>query len=143
MLYFAYGSNMNHEQMKVRCPGASFLRRAYLDDFKFVYDGYSHMRNGAVANIIQAKGSRVWGGLFEINKANLSALDQYEGHPNSYNRAERDVNDDNDIRYKAIVYCRAGKDLGKPLEEYRKIIIQGARDCDVSEEYIQSSLGPT
>ena len=51
--YFAYGSNMNHKQMKSRCPDSHFLKRAYLEGYKFAYDGYSKTRNGAVANIIE------------------------------------------------------------------------------------------
>lgn len=138
MLYFAYGSNMNHKQMEKRCPGASFLRRAYLDDFEFVYDGYSRMRNGAVANIVTMKRSRVWGGLFEINEANLSALDRYESYPKSYQRDELNVRDEDGKLYKAIVYFRNGRNLGEPSEEYRKVILIGANDCDLPAEYVQS-----
>ena len=60
--YFAYGSNMNHEQMMLRCPSAIFLKRARLENHKFVYDGYSKKRNGAVANIIKSSGDIAWGG---------------------------------------------------------------------------------
>lgn len=126
--------------MKERCPTAWFLRRAYLKNYKFVYDGWSTSRKSSVANIVLPDGNQVWGGLFEINEDNLSALDCYEGYPKSYNRAELDVKDDKGTTYKAIVYFRTGKDLRKPSEEYRKIILQGAQDCGLPKEYIQSYL---
>lgn len=140
MLYFAYGSNMNHEQMSKRCPNARFLCRAYLENHKFVYDGHSTTRKGPVANVVQENGNKVWGGLFEVNKDNLSALDYCEGYPNSYNRTDLDIKDDEGIIRKAIVYSRTGKDLGKPSKEYREITLQGARDCGLPNEYIQSFL---
>lgn len=50
--YFAYGSNMDINQMKDRCPDAEFMNVAYLKGYRFVYDGYSKKRRGAVANIV-------------------------------------------------------------------------------------------
>ncbi len=64
MFYFVYGSNMNHKQMKKRAPGAKFLGRAAIDNYKFVYDGWDAELGGAVGNIIPQKGSRVLGGLY-------------------------------------------------------------------------------
>lgn len=86
MLYFAYGSNMNHMQMRQRCPSSKYIKRVCLKDYKFVYDGYSSKRGGAVANVVKLRDNVVWGGLFEINKDNLAALDCYEGYPDSYDR---------------------------------------------------------
>lgn len=69
-MYYAYGSNMNHKQMKERCPDSRFLKRVYLKGYRFVYDGYSVIRKGPVANIIETKNGDdvVWGGLFEISE---------------------------------------------------------------------------
>ena len=140
MFYFAYGSNMSHQQMKERCPGAKFLFRAKLDGYLFQYDGRSQKRKGAVANVVLGGDGAVWGGVFEINADNLSALDCYEGYPNSYNRTDLDTKDNKGTTYKAIVYFRTGKDLGRPSEVYREIILRGAQDCGLPEEYIQSFL---
>jgi len=140
MLYFAYGSNMNHRQMKERCPNAHFLRRAYLEDYKFVYDGWSKNRKSPVANVILTKGSKTWGGLFDISDGDLVTLDHCEGYPTAYERAKLNIKDDKNNLYKAIVYFRTGKELGKPSKEYRQTITQGARDCSLPEEYTQSFL---
>ena len=95
MYYFAYGSNMNLDQMRKRCSsGFKFLCRVKLKDYKFVYDGYSENRKGAVANIIKSNNDIVWGGLFEVNKDCIEKLDFYEGYPNSYNRIIVKVEDD-------------------------------------------------
>jgi gamma-glutamylcyclotransferase (GGCT)/AIG2-like uncharacterized protein YtfP len=144
MLYFAYGSNMSHVQMDERCPGNSFVGPAKLVGYKFVYDGYSGNRKGAVANIIETKDFKdiVWGGLFEISEANRDALDCYEGYSGGiYNRKEIYVHDSNYKKCKALVYyLRDGKEIGKPSEDYRNIILQGAKDCDLPQEYINTYI---
>lgn len=138
MRYFAYGSNMCHEQMKRRCPSSNFLMRVYLEGYKLVYDGHSISRNGPVANVVISLKDRVWGGLFEINKDNLAALDCCEGYPRIYKRRELTVKDDQSTPYKTYVYLRDALNEGKPSSSYRGIVIQGAHDCGLPEEYIRT-----
>lgn len=67
--YFGYGSNMNFKQMQDRgCPKYKFISKAYLEDYKFVYDGFSKKRQCSVANVIYIPGNRVWRGIFKITK---------------------------------------------------------------------------
>ena len=73
MFYFAYGSNMSHEQMKERCPDSRFVGRAFLPEYSFVYDGYFERRGGAVGNVAPSKNSVVWGGIFEISEETSKA----------------------------------------------------------------------
>jgi len=141
MHYFAYGSNMNSAQMADRCHGSRFIEKVFLKDFKFVYDGYSKKRNGAVGNIIEHKGDVVWGCLFEITEDDLKALDEYEGyHSNSYDRKEFKVQNEKGNTYFAISYFRIGKEIGKPSQEYRQIVVQGARNCGLPRFYIDRYL---
>ena len=140
MYYFAYGSNMNHEQMKKRCPSGKFITRALLSGYKYVYDGYSSSGKGAVSNIIKSANDAVWGGLFEINEDNLAALDCYEGHPISYQRQEIEINDEANKIYKAWVYLRTGKKKGEPSEKYRSVVFEGAKNCNLPEDYIKNNI---
>jgi len=121
MLYFAYGSNLNHKQMKKRCPNSRFLKRAYLKGYRFVYDGYSSYRKGAVANIVPDSNSAVWGALWEIDEMDLKRLDEYEGYPYEYKRKMIKVRDDDEKEYEAWVYYREGKKKGNPSKQYRRI----------------------
>ena len=139
MLYFAYGSNMNLSQMKDRCPYAIFLKRGFIKEYKFVYDG-SSTRGGAVGNIIPSENSRVWGATFEITKECLLRLDDCEGYPKAYDRQEIEVWDDIGERCKAIAYLRDGRTIAKPSKEYEGVILQGAKDCDLPEDYVKEFL---
>ncbi len=139
-LYFAYGSNMSHNQIRKRCPGSRFIKKAYLEKFEFVYDGYSKSRNGAVANIVHSEKYVVWGGLFEITEEDLAKLDSCEGYPISYDRKKIDVRDDEANSYNATVYFRKGEIIGTPHHDYRDIILEGAKDCDLPVDYMNDFL---
>ena len=64
MLYFAYGSNLHHFQMKRRCKDSIFLKKINLKDFKLTFR--SKYR---AADIEIKKNSIVPGGLFDISKS--------------------------------------------------------------------------
>jgi len=131
---------MHHQQIQERCLGSKFIKRVFLKGYKFVYDGYSKKRAGSVANIVKSEGDTVCGGLFEIKKEHLKSLDGYEGEPYSYSRKEFNIEDEDSNNITAIVYFREGRELGTPSELYRKIVIQGARDCGLSDKYIADNL---
>ena len=53
MLYFAYGSNLNHRQMKHRCSGSKFIKKFTLKGYKLIFShsnpknkyGHAHVQN--------------------------------------------------------------------------------------------------
>jgi gamma-glutamylcyclotransferase (GGCT)/AIG2-like uncharacterized protein YtfP len=105
-----------------------------------VYDGYSNSRNGAAANIVHSEKDIVWGGLFEINDEDLAKLDRCKGYPISYNRKKVDVKDEDGNSYNSIVYFREGEKIGKPHQDYRDILLKGAKDCDLPVDYVKDFL---
>lgn len=140
MYYFAYGSNMNLEQMKQRCPDARFLKRSYLKGYKFVYDGHSLTRNGAVANVVKFNKGVVWGALFEADNICIENLDRYEGYPTNYQKKSIEVKDDQDNKYQALIYLRKPQSEGTPSDEYRKIVLKGASDCELPKDYVETFI---
>ena len=69
MLYFAYGSNLNHFQMKRRCKDSIFFKKINLKDFRLTFR--SKYR---AADIENKKNSIVLGALFEISKSDEKNL---------------------------------------------------------------------
>ena len=61
MLYFAYGSNLNHFQMKKRCKDSKFIKVIDLNNFKLTFR--SKYR---AADIEKSKICLVRGAFFEI-----------------------------------------------------------------------------
>ena len=81
MLYFAYGSNLNHFQMKRRCKDSVFLKKINLKDFRLTFR--SKYR---AADIEKKKNSIVPGALYEISKSDEKKLDVYEDYPILYKK---------------------------------------------------------
>lgn len=141
-LYFAYGSNMSHAQMQRRCPGAKFMSVVRLDGYKFVYDGWTELRQGPVGNIIPDETSFVLGGLYEISDENIKALDAIEMSNMDYLKSsELVVHDMDDKEYTGVIaYWRLPEKLGTPTDDYRNIILKGAKDCGLPADYIAANL---
>ena len=78
MYYFAYGSNMNWEQMQRRCPSTRFVSVASLKDYRFAIARHSRLRNCGTANIFPDSGSEVWGIVYDISEPDLIILDSFE-----------------------------------------------------------------
>jgi len=131
---------MNLRQMKERCPNAHFLTKAKLYGYKFVYDGYSSFRKGAVANIVEFKNSIVEGAVFEVDDECIKNLDRFEGYPNFYQKKEVEVHGEDGKLYKALVYLRKPLQVGQPSNKYREIVLQGALDCGLSQTYIETFI---
>ena len=81
MLYFAYGSNLHHFQMKRRCKDSIFLKKINLKDFRLTFR--SKYR---AADVEPKKNSVVPGALFEISKSDEKKLDVYEDFPILYKK---------------------------------------------------------
>ena len=98
-LYFAYGSNMNLSQMARRCPAATALSSAVLQDFKLAF------RGGGVATILPCKGESVQGVMWRITPVCEASLDRYEGvGAQLYGKREITVNDPTGKTHRAMVY---------------------------------------
>ena len=139
--YFAYGSNMDQDQMKSRCPDSKFLTVVYLENYKFVYDGYSKTWKGSAANIVPENGSIVWGVLYSISENDEKNLDEKEGYrKNIYNKKEVIVKDKDGNSYKALAYLRPPKQKGKPSDAYEKKIVDAAKKLNFPEQYIKKYL---
>ena len=69
--YFAYGSNMNEQRMKSRCPSAVLVGKAVLPNFRLVERLY--------ADVEPRTGHAVEGVVWAITKADVARLDGFEG----------------------------------------------------------------
>lgn len=140
MLYFAYASNMHREQMKRWCPASRFLKAAALAGYRFVYDGFSVTWDGAVANIVRSDAETVWGAVYEITERDRLTLDAFEGYPREYEHREVEVRDRDGRTHRVLTYIRTGRAPGRPHPDYERIVIDGAKESGLPEEYIENAL---
>jgi len=131
MLYFAYGSNLNHFQMKRRCKDSIFLKKINLKDFKLTFR--SKYR---AADIEKKKNSIVPGALYEISKSDEKKLDLYEDYPILYKKYYF-----NHYDKKVMTYIMVNKKLFRyPTERYLNVIKQGYKDCKLNKKYLNKAL---
>ena len=87
MLYFAYGSNLNHHQMKnIRCLGSKYLRSFFLKNYKLIFSHPNKLNKYGYGNIIKKKKSKVAGAIWDITREHEKILDTYEQFPNIYKK---------------------------------------------------------
>jgi hypothetical protein len=131
MLYFAYGSNLNHFQMKSRCKDSIFLKKINLKNFRLTFR--SKYR---AADIEPKKNSIAPGALFEISKSDEKKLDIYEDFPNLYKKYYFFY-----YNKKIMTYVMVKKTPFRyPTEKYLKTVKEGYKDCDLDISYLLKSL---
>ena len=105
-LYFAYGSNINLEQMAYRCPDAHVVRPVILENYELLFRG--NTRGNGVATIAPREGSKVHGLLWRITPACEQSLDFYEGYPRLYEKEQVTVRDDRGRQLTVMAYVMTG-----------------------------------
>ncbi len=131
MLYFAYGSNLNHFQMKRRCKDSKYLKKINLKNFRLTFR--SKYR---AADIEPKKNSIVPGGLFEISKSDERKLDIYEDYPILYKKMYFIYNNKKIMTY---TMCKKTS-FAFPTERYLNVIKKGYKDCKLNNKYLIKAL---
>ena len=131
MLYFAYGSNLHHIQMKRRCKDSIFLKKIDLKDFRLTFR--SKYR---AADIEPKKNSIVPGGLFEISKSDEKKLDIYEDFPILYKKYYFLYEGE-----KIMTYTMTKKTSFRfPTERYLNVVKRGYKDCKLDLKFLEKAL---
>jgi cation transport regulator ChaC len=119
ILYFAYGSNLDLEQMRRRCPESKLVGAGSLPGTRIAFAGHSRSWGGAVATIVPEKGAFCDGLVFACTPADIRALDACEGYPYCYNRARLTIEMDNGTVCKAWTYfLPLTRQEGAPSDAY-------------------------
>ena len=127
MLYFAYGSNLNHHQMKnIRCFGSRYLKAFFLKDYKMIFSHPNKLNKFGYANMIKRKGSKVAGAIWEITKLHERILDNYEQFPNIYQKEHFYLEEK-----KIMFYIMQKYFVKNPPNSYIDTINKGYEDCNV------------
>ena len=127
MLYFAYGSNLNHHQMKnIRCMGSKYLKSFFLKDYKLIFCHPNKLNKFGYANVIKKSGSKVIGAIWEITKEHEKILDHYEQFPNIYQKEYFYLGGK-----KTMFYIMSKYFFKDPPKSYIDIINKGYEDCNI------------
>lgn len=139
-LYFAYGSNMNLDQMAFRCPNASVVGVVRVDDYRLTFCGSGY---AGVATILPQAGSHADGVLWRISAADEKHLDFYEGYPRLYGQEPVEVIDSSGQRMTVMAYTMNSpyKECpAPPSQRYLQGILDGCRQNGIDLAPIRAEV---
>lgn len=141
-LYVAYGSNLNKQQMKGRCPDAKFVGTGVIENYELQFKGSLY---GAHATIAPKKGASVPVGLWTIQSRDESRLDMYEGYRKTgyryYDKEQVRVNMTNGGSVIGMVYIMDQRmDFGQPTPGYYDTVREGYANCGLDETVLEQAL---
>ena len=142
-LYFGYGSNMLHERLQARCPSARPIGAASVDGYTLTFSKLSKDGSGkATIEKTDRDADYVYGVLFEVAEAELSALDRCEGYPRHY---DRDMAFDvvllqtQEVK-RAVTYIAQAEKVDHsllPYDWYKALVLAGAMQNGFDAGYIE------
>ncbi len=141
-LYFAYGSNMNLEQITSRCFKPEICSIARLADYQLSFFGQSRRWDGGEATVVPKAGSDVWGVVYKLTLSDSERLDSWQDvrldGTGAYFHYPTVVTDAAGNEYPVLLYKRflSGEPTA-PTGEYMKTVISGAVDHGLPVEYLE------
>ena len=148
MLYFAYASNLEPQQMRRRCPGHSVVGLAELKDHRLSFPLTSHDWGGGVASLGVAHGETVWGVVYAVTEEDMASLDRYEhfvGPGDQHNLYDRETvsvqlvrADDGSFPRRLLPWTFIARPANPspPSRRYLDAILTGARHHRLPDEYV-------
>lgn len=141
--YIAYGSNLNIEQMKFRCPTAKVAGISEIPDYRLLFKG---SQTGAYLTIEPYKGASVPVAVWEVKEDDELSLDCYEGYPRFYYKAEMELSvtsiDGSRVkRLPVFVYImHEDRPVGIPMQYYVDTCLEGYRAFSFDERKLSDAI---
>ena len=129
-LYFAYGSNINLDQMAYRCPDAQEVGPVTLENYELLF------RRGGFATIAPKEGETVVGLLWSITPGCERSLDRYEGYPRFYDKRMVTVRDSEGRSLSVMAYImdERFREPMLPSDSYYHGILERSEERRVGKE---------
>lgn len=135
--YIAYGSNLNLEQMAVRCKTAQVVGRGEIRDYELLFRGH---RDAGVATVEPKEGASVPVLVWDIGPEDEKNLDAYEGYPRFYGKTNLTVQTENGCESIMAYTMNKGHRLGMPSDTYLNTIAKGYRDAGFDVDILMGSV---
>ena len=141
--YIAYGSNLNINQMKRRCPTARVIGTGFIEDYELLFKG---SKTGGYLTIEKAEGKSLPVAIWKVTELDEQALDRYEGYPTFYYKADveidiKGIKTGKEYRKKAFVYImHEDRDVEMPSKYYVMTCLEGYKTFGFSPKYLEDAL---
>lgn len=141
--YLAYGSNLNVQQMRFRCPTARIMGTAVIEGYELLFKG---SKSGSYLTIEPKEGASVPVAVWSVEPADEAALDRYEGFPSFYYKKEMQVTvtgiktGKERIRDAFVYIMHEERPLGIPSWHYVETCISGYHSFGFDESLLMEAI---
>lgn len=135
--YIAYGSNLNIEQMKHRCPDARIIGTSMLKDWQLLFKG---SKTGSYLTIERKVGSNVPIAVWEVSDSDVRKLDRYEGYPDFYYKQNVMLTGSGRLMDAFVYIMHEDRKIGVPSKYYVETCLDGYAAFGFDRKYLDKAL---
>jgi hypothetical protein len=141
-VYAAYGSNLNPEQMRLRCPHSPAVGAGWLIGWRLTFGGGDDMGwEGALATMVEDVGAQVFVMTYDLTDEDAAELDRWEGVDLELYRKIRLRVQTLDGDPLAWTYVLNAYEGGLPSARYLGLIAEAAERAGAPDDYVRELRG--
>jgi gamma-glutamylcyclotransferase (GGCT)/AIG2-like uncharacterized protein YtfP len=135
-LYAAFGSNLDPEQMRMRCPHSPSRGSGWLEGWRLTFGGEDLGWEGSLATVVEEPDHRVFVMLYDVNSQDESTLDEIEfASTGLYNKIRVRVHTLDGVQL-AWLYVLDGYEGGLPSARYLGVMADAAEGAGAPDDYV-------
>lgn len=135
-LYSAYGSNLDPDQMRVRCPHSPSRGCGWLSGWRLTFGAEELGWEGALATVVEDPDCSVFVMLYDVSPQDERALDDWEGVDIGLYRKLRVRVSTLDGDVLVWLYVLNGYEGGLPSARYLGLIADAAEKAGAPDDYV-------
>ena len=143
-VYAAYGSNLDPEQMRVRCPHSPAVGAGWLIGWRLTFGGGDGLDGtdslgweGALATLVEDVGAQVFVMVYDLTAEDEAELDRWEGIALQMYRKIRLRVQTLDGQPLAWTYVLNGYEGGLPSARYLGLLAEAAERAGAPDDYVR------
>ncbi|MCU0262769.1 MAG: gamma-glutamylcyclotransferase [Candidatus Nanopelagicales bacterium] len=140
VLYAAYGSNLDPQQMAERAPHSPVHGPGWLIDWRLTFGGEDLGWDGALATVVEDPGHSVFVMLYDISPEDEPLLDHWEGSDLGIHRKLHVRVQTLDGDEMAWLYVVDSYEGGLPSARYLGIMADAARAAGAPDDYVMDLM---
>ncbi len=141
-VYAAYGSNLNPEQMRLRCPHSPAIGAGWLIGWRLTFGGGDDIGwEGALATLVEDAGAQVFVMTYDLTSEDATQLDSWEGVDLELYRKIRLRVQTLDGEPLAWTYVLNAYEGGLPSARYLGLIAEAAEHAGAPDDYVRELRG--
>lgn len=133
MHYAAYGSNLDPGRMLQRCPHSPFRGTGWLFGWRLTFAGEDHGWDGALATVVEARGSSVFVALYDLTREDEASLTRWESELYRKTRVRVQTLEGEQLAWLYVLDAYEG---GLPSASYLGILGEAAQAAGAPDDYV-------